>query len=83
MNLKQKVKVYLISFMLTPLGLYWFFKYFRHEDKEVKKVGYTALMLTLAALVISYFVIYEYVQVYSSYFDLYKANMDVYSQLGY
>lgn len=79
----QKIKVYLISFILTPFGIYWFIKYFRSEDQEKKKLGYTALFLTIFALALSYFVIYKYLQTYSNYFDLYRSNMDVYKQLGY
>ena len=45
----NKVKIYAISFFLAPVGLYWFFKYFRSADLGYKKVAYTALWITLAA----------------------------------
>ncbi len=83
MKTSQKIKVYLASFLLTPLGLIWFFKYFRSEDPETKKVGYTALFLTLSSLALSYLIISKYIQAYSQYLDVYKTNMDIYSQMGY
>ena len=83
MNIKQKLKIYFVSFFLTPFGLYWFFKYFKHEDPAYKKEGYMALFLTLFALGLSYFIVAKYMQVYSGYLDLYKDNMDVYRQMGY
>ena len=83
MKLSQKIKIYLASFFLTPLGLYWFFKYFRSEDPALKKEGNIALLLTLASLAISYIIISQYVKAYSGYLDLYKNSMDVYTQMGY
>ena len=83
MNFKQKLKIYFVSFFLTPFGLYWFFKYFRHEDPAYKKEGYIALIITFAALGLSYFIVNKYLQAYSGYMDLYKGNMDVYRQMGY
>ena len=83
MKLSQKLKMYLVSFFFTPFGLYWFFKYFRSEYPAVKREGYIALVITLLALVLSYVVVTKYLETYSDYFDLYKANMGVYSELGY
>jgi len=79
----QKVKIYLISFIFTPFGLYWFFKYFRNEDPAVRKIGNYALFITLFSLIISVVALKTYVNSISDYLGMYESSLDVYSQMGY
>ena len=47
----QKIKVYVLSFLLAPFGLYWFFKYRNEEDPEKKLVAKRVLWITIAAVI--------------------------------
>lgn len=52
LTLRRKVTVYAFSIILAPLGFYWFFKYFRNNNPEVRKVGFMALYITLFMIVV-------------------------------
>jgi uncharacterized membrane protein YvbJ len=78
----QRIKIYLASFFLSPFGLIWFFKYFRDEKKENKTVAYTSLVITLIPLILLFFVGRAYISSFSSVIDMYKSNLNVYSELG-
>jgi len=78
----KKRRIYLASFFLSPLGLIWFFKYFRSDEKENKKVAYIALVLTLLPLIFTLIVSKKYISVMSTTMGTYKDNMGVYSELG-
>ena len=47
----QKIKIYVLSFLLTPFGLYWFFKFKKEMDPEKRLVANRALWITVAAIV--------------------------------
>lgn len=47
----KKIKVYLLSFLLAPFGLYWFFKYAKSNDPEKKKVANRVVWITAAAII--------------------------------
>lgn len=49
---KEKVKIYLLSILLTPIGLFWFFKYFRNSDSEKRKTAYVSLAITVVMVII-------------------------------
>jgi len=83
MKLSQKIKIYFVSFFLTPLGLYWFFKYLKSEVPDERKQGYLALAITVASLAVSFLIVNQYLRAYSGYLDLYRRNFEVYDQLGY
>lgn len=83
MRTGKKIKVYIVSFVLAPFGLYYFFKYFRHEDPSYRKEGYKALLITITALFVSALVLYKYLDAYGKYFDVYRSNMEIYDSLGY
>ena len=45
-----KIKVYILSVLLAPFGLFWFFKYFNAVDGDKRKLAYTALVITISAI---------------------------------
>lgn len=67
----QKIKIYLVSVILAPLGLYWFFKYFRSEDQKKRKVAFFALYLTIFTIVVLTTVSYYYVKQMNAYIESY------------
>ena len=79
----KKVKIYLASFFLSPLGLYWFFKYFRNEELGNRKVAYLALVVTLLPLIASLVVGGRYITAITNSMDTYKYNLDAYTELGF
>jgi len=48
----QKTKVYILSFLLAPFGLYWFFKYNKEDDSDKKLVARRVVWITIAAVVV-------------------------------
>jgi uncharacterized membrane protein YvbJ len=46
----QKIKVYVLSFLLAPFGLYWFFKYRKENDPEKILVAKRVLWITIATI---------------------------------
>lgn len=41
----------MLSFLLAPFGLYWFFKYNKEDDIEKKLVAKRVLWITIAAII--------------------------------
>ena len=78
----QRIKIYLASFFLSPFGLIWFFKYFRDENPENKKVGYAALVITLLPLILTMIIGARYIKSFSTIINTYETNLDAYSELG-
>jgi uncharacterized membrane protein YvbJ len=78
----QRRRIYLASFFLTPLGLYWFFKYFRDDKPENRKVAYISLIFTFVPLILIVVTIGKYVNSLSGVIDAYETNLEVYSELG-
>ena len=75
----QKIKIYLISFVLSPLGLFWFFKYFTDEKQENKRVAYISLILTLIPLI---FMLISGRKIMDSLSGSIQNELDVYSEFG-
>lgn len=66
---KQKVKIYIVSVILAPLGIYWFFKYFRSEDPQKKKIAYHVLWITILITISMVILTYYISNSYSNYMD--------------
>lgn len=49
----KQLPVYLVSFLLPPLGIWPAIKYLRQADEKSKKIGFLALLLTLISIVIT------------------------------
>jgi len=71
----QVLKIFLISFFLTPLGLIWFFKYLKSTDDKKRTVGLISLVITVVTLVVSYFVTKAYVGNILKYTQLYSTGL--------
>ena len=78
----KKIKIYLASFFLSPLGLFWFFKYFKSDETENRYVAYTCLIITLLPLITTAVIGSKYIGALSSSMELYNTNLDAYSKLG-
>ncbi|HLB51809.1 hypothetical protein A3F07_04720 [candidate division WWE3 bacterium RIFCSPHIGHO2_12_FULL_38_15] len=73
----QKIKIYLLSIFLTPLGVYWFIKYFRSPNRDKRLVGYLSLVITLATLVVTIAITSSYLNVLNDYVGNY--NLDIFT----
>jgi hypothetical protein len=49
----RQILVYLISFFLAPIGLWYAWKYLRQPDRKSKIIGAVAIALTLVAVAIA------------------------------
>jgi len=78
----KKIRLYLASFFLSPLGLFWFFKYFKSDETENRYVAYTCLIITLLPLIATVVIGSKYIDALSSSVELYNTNLDAYSKLG-
>lgn len=47
----QRIKIYVLSFLLAPFGLYWFFKYRNENDLEKKLLASRVLWITVVAII--------------------------------
>jgi len=70
----QRIKIYLVSIILAPVGLYWFFKYFKNEDLEKRKVAYVALYLTIFMIIVLIVVNFLFVDSWMKYINIYSQN---------
>jgi hypothetical protein len=61
---KQMV-IYLVSFLLPPLGLGWGFKYVRHHDESVKRIGKIAIILTIVSIILTLWISKSFMDSYS------------------
>jgi len=52
LSIGQKIKIYILSVILAPLGLYWFFKYFRNDSSDKKQVAFISLLITIVMIII-------------------------------
>ena len=78
----QKTRIYLASFFLSPLGLIWFFKFFRDDNLENRKVGYISLVITLVPLVLVLVIGGTLSNYLFGYIEKYEKDLGVYSELG-
>lgn len=76
----EKVKIYILSFVLAPLGLYWFIKYFKSEDAEKKKIGNVALIITFGVILLTTL---SANYVISKFYAIYAPQLELYEELGY
>lgn len=47
----QEITVYILSFLLVPFGLYWFFKYKKENDPQKNLIANRILWITVATIV--------------------------------
>ena len=73
-TLTQKIKFYTLSVVLAPLGLYWFFKYFKNEDVEKRKVAFNVLYITLIMIVLLIVINIYFVRALQTYLESYSSS---------
>lgn len=49
----RQIYVYLLSFLLPPLGLWPGIKYLRQTDEKSRMVGFIAIVLTIISIIIT------------------------------
>jgi len=63
----RQLFIYLVSFFLAPLGIFWAFKYLRQQDRKSKLIGAISILLPAIAVYIGYTAIQSYFKLlYSS-----------------
>jgi len=71
----QKIKIYTLCVLLAPFGIYWFFKYFKNEDPEKKKVAYISLFITILMLIVLVVVNLYFVKALEQYVGSYESSI--------
>ncbi len=70
----QKVKLYLLSVILAPLGLYWFFKFYKNENPEKRRVAFYSLYITIFMIVVLVIINVYFIRALETYVGSY--NLD-------
>ena len=52
-SISRQIIVYLISFFLAPLGLWYAWKYLKQDDQTSKIIGTVAIALTIVAVALT------------------------------
>jgi hypothetical protein len=69
-SVSKQIIVYLVSFFLAPLGLYYAWKYLNQDDRTSKIIGVAAIALTIASIAIALWTASRLFNLLSQYFDL-------------
>ena len=70
----QKLKIYFLSIVLAPFGLYWFFKYFRNENENKRKVAFNVLYISIVMIIVLFIINFYFIRALQTYVDSY--NLD-------
>ncbi|MBP7785869.1 zinc ribbon domain-containing protein [Patescibacteria group bacterium] len=68
----QKVKIYFLSIFLAPFGFYWFFKYFRNQNSEKRKLAYNVLYISIVMIIVLIIINFYFVKTLQTYIDSYN-----------
>ncbi|MCX6758830.1 MAG: zinc ribbon domain-containing protein [Candidatus Nealsonbacteria bacterium] len=52
-SLSKQITIYFVSLFLPPFGLWYAWKYLEKGDQELRKIGLTAVVLTIISIVAS------------------------------
>jgi membrane-associated HD superfamily phosphohydrolase len=74
----QKFKIYAVSFLLAPFGLYWFFKYYREGGEEKKMIAKRVLIITVVAIVTMILMGIVSARLYKNLLDQYSTLYSIY-----
>lgn len=74
----QKIKIYLVASLLAPLGLYWFFKFYKEENPYKKSVAKNVLWITAIALVLMLILGIYTIKIYTKLLNSYIPNAGLY-----
>ncbi len=75
----KQVVIYLISFFLAPLGLWWALKYIRSSNLKAKKIGWVCIILTVLSILLSIAIVGS---IDGSVNSQLNTNIDQYKDLG-
>lgn len=62
----RQILIYLGSFLLPPLGLFWGWRYLRQGERKSKIVGLIAIILTVISLIITLQLAFGFINSYTS-----------------
>jgi len=65
----RQLLVYLLSVFFPPLGIWPAIKYLHQQDKKSKKIGLTALFLTIISIVITSWLTISFINSFSKSLD--------------
>jgi len=65
MGIWKQIGIYLLSFLLPPLGLWPGIKYLRQPDKKVKTVGIVSILLTVISIALTFWITAIFMNGYS------------------
>lgn len=68
----KKIKIYLLSVLLAPFGLYWFFKFFKNENPENRKTALCSLYITIFMIIVIVILNIYFVKVLKTYMGTYN-----------
>lgn len=68
-SLLKEISLYAASIFLMPLGLYWFFKYYKSTNPTKKRIAYGCLILTIIFLLVTVVITYDYFLALKSYMN--------------
>ncbi len=75
-TLSRQFYIYAVSLLLPPLGLIWFFKYFRSSEVNKKNIAYITLILTILSTFLTIWWTISFIKSFQNSFSQY-------SSLGY
>ena len=75
LTMGQKIKIYVASVLLAPLGFIWFFKYYKSSDEEKRKTAYASLIITIVMVLVLITINVAFINSVKSYLDLYKQSL--------
>lgn len=64
-TIARQVFIYLLSFLLPPLGLWPGIKYLRQEDEKSRMIGFIAIFLTIISTAITIWLTVGFIDVFN------------------
>lgn len=79
-TITSQILVYLLSALLPPLGVWPAIKYLHQEDSKSKKIGLTALLLTIVSTIITIWLTIGFI---NSFTKELNRQLDLYQGIGF
>jgi len=76
----KQLLIYLVSFFLPPLGIWPAIKYLRQQDEKSKKIGLTAIFLTIISIVATSWLTISFINSFDKEFN---DQLDLFQGLDY